>query len=93
MRRAWVRVLLWVPALVGLAWVTPVLARAAADGRTGPGDLQHVLRLAPLNVLYLLSSLTALVLGYRRLTDANERRRVRVLVAGTVGRDCWRRSL
>jgi hypothetical protein len=81
-RRAWVRALLWVPALLGLAWVMPVLARAAADGRTAPGDLQRVLRLAPLNALYLLSSLTALVVGYRRLVDANERRRVRVLVAG-----------
>jgi serine/threonine-protein kinase len=83
-RRAWVRVLLWVPALLGIAWLMPVLARAAADGRTGPGDLQRVLRTAPMNVLYLLSSLTALVLGYRRLTDANERRRVRVLIAGAV---------
>ena len=83
-RRAWVRALLWVPALLGIAWIMPVLARAAADGRTGPGDLQRVLRLAPVNVLYLLSSLTALVLGYRRLTEENERRRVRVLVAGAV---------
>ena len=83
-RRAWVWALLWLPALVWLAWLTPVLARVAAEGRTGPGDLQHVLRLAPVNLLYLLGSLTALVLGYRRLTDANERRRVRVLVAGAI---------
>jgi len=83
-RRAWVWALLWLPAFVWLAWLTPVLARVAAEGRTGAGDLQHVLRLAPVNLPYLLGSLTALVLGYRRLTDANERRRVRVLVAGAI---------
>jgi tRNA A-37 threonylcarbamoyl transferase component Bud32 len=83
-RRARVWVLLWLPSLVWLAWLTPVLARVAAEGRTGPGDLQYVLRLSPVNLPYLLGSLTALVLGYRRLTDVNERRRVRVLVAGAI---------
>jgi hypothetical protein len=83
-RRAWGWAVLWTPALAVLAWLSPVVVRAAADGRTGPGDLSHVLRVAPANVLYLLASVTALVLGYRRLTDANERRRVRVLVAGAV---------
>jgi len=84
-RRAWVWALLWTPSFALLAWLAPVLARAAADGRTGPGDLQHVLRLAPaVNVLYLVGSLAALALGYRRLTDPNEKRRVRVLVAAAV---------
>jgi tRNA A-37 threonylcarbamoyl transferase component Bud32 len=82
-RRAWVWTLLWLPALVYLAWLTPVLVRVAADGRTAAGDLRHLMRLAPVNLLYLLGGLAALVVGYRRLVDPNERRRVRVLVAGT----------
>jgi tRNA A-37 threonylcarbamoyl transferase component Bud32 len=82
-RRTRTYVLLWVPALVALAWVMPVLARVATDGRTAPGDLERVLRLAPSHALYLLGSLTALLVSYRRLTDLNERRRLRVLVAGT----------
>ncbi|HXY42260.1 MAG TPA: PDZ domain-containing protein, partial [Vicinamibacteria bacterium] len=81
-RRPWIYPLLWPPALAVLAWLVPVLARAVATGRTGPGDLQHVLRILPVNVLYLACSLTALIVGYRRLTDSNERRRVRVVVAG-----------
>jgi eukaryotic-like serine/threonine-protein kinase len=37
-----------------------------------------------LYIAYLLAALAVLVLNYHRLTDANERRRLRVLVAGTV---------
>ena len=34
---------------------------------------------------YTVAGLSALVLNYRRLTDLNERRRVKVLVIGAVG--------
>lgn len=40
--------------------------------------------LAVVAVLYTLTALGVLVMNYRRLEDLNERRRVRVLVAGTV---------
>lgn len=40
--------------------------------------------ISALCIAYLLAALAALVLNYHRLTDANERRRLRVLVAGTV---------
>jgi hypothetical protein len=36
------------------------------------------------NVLYLVGGLAALVVNYRQLEDVNERRRVRVVVAGTL---------
>ena len=76
--------LVWIPALFALAWVSPMFARIASTERTESGDLQRLVGLMPVSVLYVAGALTVLVFGYRRITDLNERRRVRVIVLGAV---------
>ncbi len=84
-RRRWIWGLIWIPALIvaiprfvrsldfiyGWKWTSPMQEFRATTQFT-------------VGVLYLLVSLSVLVLNYRRLTDTNERRRMRVLVAGSI---------
>ena len=44
-----------------------------------PGSIRPLLR----TIVYLVAGIAILVVGYRRLLDPNEKRRVRVLMAGT----------
>ena len=49
-----------------------------------PLDSRIVTGIVTLNVLYVVAGLAALWLNYRNILDINERRRVRIVVAGTV---------
>jgi serine/threonine-protein kinase len=74
----------WLPALPGLisygAYLDDVVVRArpAVEPRLWPRALLAV------NTAYLVAGLWTLIHGYRRLTDVNERRRVRMLVVGSL---------
>ena len=49
------------------------------------GDANQGQLLTIVTGLYIVAALTALTMNYRRLTDVNERRRVKVLVVGALG--------
>ena len=83
-RARWPWILIWAPVLVTLPWrvaqfyaviyhpsqalAVPVWVNQAANLRT---------------IVYLVAGIGVLVVSYRRLLDAHEKRRVRVLMAGT----------
>jgi serine/threonine-protein kinase len=79
---AWCAV--WIPMVPGLVgqgvygYYTVVLGRPAPPLPPWPESLFVV------GVAYVIAALAALVLTYRRLTDVNERRRVRVVMIGSV---------
>ena len=77
--------LAWLPALAGLGARVP-FEYGAVYGAKGPlglsGPVLAVLGLT--NTTYVLGAIVALVMNYRRLGAITERRRVRVLVAGSV---------
>ena len=54
----------------------------APEQATGPAYQGHVL--TAITALYIVAALTALTANYRRLTDVNERRRVKILLVGAV---------
>jgi len=80
---AWL--LLWLPVII--AGAMPLLfefeivyAPERATSAVSYGQL-----LTGVTALYIVAGLTALTMNYRRLTDVNERRRVKVLVIGALG--------
>jgi hypothetical protein len=75
--------LVWLPPLLALPWIPSVIYQFfyRAEGRfTLPEYLLPVAM--TLSAAYIVGGILALVLNYRRLTDLNERRRLRLLVAG-----------
>jgi serine/threonine-protein kinase len=81
----WPWLLLWTPALALLPW----RAFAAYQVIYQPGHATDapewvVPAISVRSVVYVLGSLAVLVLSYRRLEDANQRRRARVVLAGLV---------
>jgi eukaryotic-like serine/threonine-protein kinase len=84
-RSPWVWAALWTP--MALALIRPVQYAfdvLYAPGRATPFAYQgQILTLA--TAVYTVGGLTALTVNYRRLTDVNERRRVKILVIGAVG--------
>ncbi len=84
-RARWAWVAVWAPAAaVGLSILAYGMHMVYRPGQelTWTGALLVVL--APTVGLYIPASLAALWMNYRRLEDPNERRRVRVLVAGMI---------
>src|SRR5262249_12660451 len=83
-RALWPWFLVWAPVVVTLPW--RIAAMYSVIYRPGPaiaapGWLFQVGALR--TIVYLAASVAVLAISYRRLADLNERRRVRVLVAGT----------
>lgn len=83
-RRAWL--LAWMPIMLAAPAMLPyfyaMVFRPQSAAGLGPGWLLPTVVM--ILVGYVVAALVALVVNYRRLSDPNERRRVRVLVAGTV---------
>lgn len=81
-RKGWVWLLVWAPALVEAGRRLRVVFLLFYEPERAPGGSfvfdERVL------MLYVLGGLAALLVNYRRSVDVNERRRVRVMVAGSV---------
>jgi serine/threonine-protein kinase len=71
----------WVPVI---AWLVLFLSRVLYDPADLPLDPRFVVAIVGVNVLYVIAGLVALWLNYRNVLDVNERRRVRIVVAGTI---------
>ncbi|MGH9579586.1 MAG: PDZ domain-containing protein, partial [Terriglobales bacterium] len=84
-RRRWVWGLVWAPVLLATAWEFPFdYALISHKQWTPPYSELISAGLFALVPCYLLGGLILMVVNYRRLKDVNERRRMRVLVAGTL---------
>jgi serine/threonine-protein kinase len=84
-RARWAWVVVWTPQiLVGLSVVGYGLQLTYRPGLEVWGTNWLLAFMAPITGVYVLASLAALWLNYRRLEDTNERRRVRVLVGGMI---------
>lgn len=84
-RARWPWLLLWTPGLVLLPWRT----FGAYQIIYQPGGATHVpawvfSAVSLRSAVYVMGGVLALVVGYKRLEDVNQRRRVRVLLAGLV---------
>jgi hypothetical protein len=80
-RLAWVAV--WLPIVPGLLGQGLYGYYTIVRGRPAP-PVPWVQPLLGASAAYVVAALTALVLNYRWLTDVNEKRRMRVLVVGSV---------
>jgi tRNA A-37 threonylcarbamoyl transferase component Bud32 len=81
----WLWLLIWTPALIQLPWLISLAARMVYRPDAATGSLDWLLRtFVSTWVVYVVGGLAVLVVNYRRLKAANERRRVRVVVAGSV---------
>ncbi len=84
-RRRWIWWLVWVPSLLVTASFLPVQhALVYQQPSTAPEPIISVPISFAVLGFYILGGLLVLVMNYRRLKDINERRRVRVLVVGSV---------
>ncbi len=82
-RARWPWILLWAPVLLELPWRVSASYRVVYQPGHATGAPEWIFRTTLIRtVLYLAGGLVALVVNYRRLEDINQRRRVRVLVAG-----------
>ena len=83
-RRLWM--LIWMPYLLMLALVAVLFNPVIFDSHHAIGTFSIALYngLNVSSVLYFVAGMIAVVANYRRLTDVNERRRIRVVVFGSV---------
>jgi serine/threonine-protein kinase len=79
-RLAWCAV--WIPIVPGLVGQAVFGYYAVVLGRPAPTRLPWAQSLLAVGVAYVIAALGVLVLTYRRLTEVNERRRVRVVMIG-----------
>jgi hypothetical protein len=79
---AWAAV--WAPMAPGLVGHAREGYYVVGLGRPAPGDWPWVELLVTVGVVYVAASVVLLVQTYRGLTDLNERRRVRVIVVGSL---------
>jgi serine/threonine-protein kinase len=83
-RSRWPWVALWTPVLVTLPWRLfgfNAIIHPTTNGSVVPFWVNQAIFIR--TMAYLAVGIVLLVVGYRHLTDINERRRVRVLVSGT----------
>ena len=82
-RARWPWLVIWAPALALVPWrakgIYQIIYRPWTD-LTVPGWVFTTIGLR--SVVYVVASLLVLVLSYRKLTDTNQRRRVRVVLVG-----------
>jgi serine/threonine-protein kinase len=81
----WPWALIWLPVLVTVPWRAAafysVIYRVGQPATAIPGWLSQAIFAR--TAIYMVTGVVIMVLSYRRLVDLNERRRVRVLIAGT----------
>jgi eukaryotic-like serine/threonine-protein kinase len=80
----WLWALIWTPVLMTLPWrITGFnsIINPRAEDWVVPDWLNRAIFMR--TMFYLLAAIVILIFSYRRLTSSNERRRVRVLAAGT----------
>ena len=83
-RARWPWVLVWAPVLATLPWRISAMYSVVYQPGHAIGAPEWIFRISSIRiVVYLVAGVVILALNYRRLADVNERRRVRVLVAGT----------
>jgi hypothetical protein len=81
----WPWLLLWTPALALLPWRVLGAYRVVYQPGRAPNVPAWVFSAISMrSAAYVVCSLVVLILSYRRLKDANHRRRVRVVLAGVV---------
>jgi len=83
-RSRWLWAALWAPVLVTLPWRIigfNLMIHPVANTTAIPAWLNQAIFVR--TIAYLMAAIVILVVGYRRLSSLSERRRVRVLVAGT----------
>jgi serine/threonine-protein kinase len=81
----WPWLLIWTPALALLPWRVLGMYRVIYQPGHATEVPAWVLSAISLrSAVYVMGSLVILILSYRRLEDANQRRRVRVVLAGVV---------
>ena len=81
--RWWWWVALWVPVIATTPWRITAFYSVIHPGRFAPTP-SWILQVGfARTILYLFVGIVVLTLSYRRLLDSNEKRRVRVLIAGT----------
>ena len=78
-------VLLWVPMAIAVAKPLQFAFDVVYAPERATGDANQGQLLTIVTGLYIVAALTALTMNYRRLTEVNERRRVKVLVVGALG--------
>jgi tRNA A-37 threonylcarbamoyl transferase component Bud32 len=81
--RPWIWILLWAPVVATLPWRVIAFYGVIQPGQTAavpPWILQAGFART---MVYLAAGIIVLAVGYRRLLDLNEKRRVRVLMVGT----------
>lgn len=84
-RSRWAWLLVWLPGLALLPWLLNFSLRMVYFPRRTTSFPDWLLPASGVSLIaYILVGLVILLLNYRRLEDVNERRRVRVVVAGMV---------
>ncbi len=82
-RARWPWFLVWAPVILQLPWRVSAAYSVTYHPEHAVGAPEWIFRTGFVRtVIYLVGGLVALVANYRRLEDVNQRRRVRVLVAG-----------
>jgi tRNA A-37 threonylcarbamoyl transferase component Bud32 len=83
LKRRWLWIVLWAPVLATLPWRILSFSAVIHPGQ-GPSVPAWILQLGfARTIIYLAAGIAVLGVSYRRLRDLNEKRRVRVLMAGT----------
>jgi tRNA A-37 threonylcarbamoyl transferase component Bud32 len=84
-RARWPWLLIWAPALATLPWRLGAMYSVIHEVGQARGAPPWVTRVTlARTIVYLAAAVVILVLNYRRLDEPNQRRRMRVLLAGTV---------
>jgi len=81
--RRWMWVALWIPVIATLPWRVFAFYGVIQPGQTVVGPTWILQVGFARTIVYLAAGIVVLFVGYRRLRDVNERRRVRVLMVGT----------
>jgi tRNA A-37 threonylcarbamoyl transferase component Bud32 len=82
-KRRWVWFAIWVPVLITLPWRVAAFARVIYPNDIGPVPAWIIQAGSVRTLLYLFIGIGVLARSYRRFLDANEKRRVRILMLGT----------
>jgi tRNA A-37 threonylcarbamoyl transferase component Bud32 len=83
-KRRWIWFLVWIPVLITLPWRVKAFYAVIHPGQVSPVPAWILTAGFVRTMLYMLCGIVVLAVSYLRLLDINEKRRVRVLIVGTV---------